>query len=70
MYVLNMFHLVFTAHALIENTTLTHLGLDQCDIGADVLALLSSSLRNKSCLQQLSLNVQFDSEGAKCLGRV
>ena len=65
------FHLFSTAHALTENTALTHLYLRGCDIGADGLALLSSSLRNKSCLQLLGMSLnKFGSEGAEYLGRV
>ena len=60
-----------TAHALTENTSLTHLYLRGCDIGADGLALLSSSLRNKSCLQLLGIGLnKFGSKGAEYLGRV
>ena len=60
-----------TAYTLIENTALTHLGLEGCDIGAEGLALLSSSLRNKSCLQQLDLNQnKFGSDGAEYLGGI
>ena len=60
-----------TAEALAENTTVTYLDLNGCDIGADGMALLSSSLRNKSSLESLDLSGnKFGSKEAEFLGRV
>ena len=59
------------AQALTENSHLTHLDLSGCEIGADGIALLSSSLRDMSGLQQLKLSEnEFGSKGMEHLGKL
>ena len=45
-----------TALALHENTTITHLNLRSCGIGADGWDQLSTCLKNKANLQHLDLS--------------
>ena len=60
-----------TALVLCENTTITHLNLRGCGIGANGMAELSTCLGTKANLQQLSLeDNQIDSKGLRNLGKL
>ena len=59
---------ISTAQAITDNTSLTHLDLSQCDIGANGVTVLALSLNNKSHMQYLDLREnKFGSMEADCL---
>ena len=58
-----------TAQGLAENTTLAHLVLYNCEIGADGMTKLATALHNNLRRLNLGFN-QFGSKGVESLGKL